>query len=97
MDLSFIIEQVAQATVAAEPSEETASAGISLAPLGGGIAMGFAVMGAGIGIGRLAAAALEGAARQPEIMGRLQGMMILGIAFIEALALIAMVIGGFLL
>ena len=63
--------------------------------LGKGLALGLTVLGAGIAIGKLAAAALEGAARQPEAHGRLQGMMILAIAFIEALALIALLFGAF--
>lgn len=67
------------------------------APIGGGIALGLAVLGAGLAIGKLAAAALEGSARQPEIQGKLQGMMILAIAFIEALALLAILFGAFIL
>jgi F-type H+-transporting ATPase subunit c len=65
--------------------------------LGAGLALGLAVLGAGYAIGKLAAAALEGAARQPEIQGKLQVMMILAIAFIEALALIALLFAAFLI
>ena len=74
-----------------------AIAEVSYAPIGGGIALGLAVLGAGLAIGKLAAAALEGSARQPEIQGKLQGMMILAIAFIEALALLAILFGAFIL
>ena len=70
---------------------------MDLFPLGAGLAMGLAVLGAGIGIGKLAASALEASARQPEIQGKLQTMMILAIAFLEALALMAIIFGAFLI
>ena len=76
---------------------QAAAATSALFPLGAGLAMGLAVLGAGIGIGKLAAAALEGSARQPEIQGKLQTMMILAIAFLEALALMAIIFGAFLI
>ena len=55
--------------------------------LGAGAAMGFAVLGAGIGQGKAAAAALEGSARNPQMAGKLQTMMIIGLVFIETLVL----------
>lgn len=95
MDLTAVASQVAELATAAEASG--ASATSALFPLGAGLAMGLAVLGAGIGIGKLAAAALEGSARQPEIQGKLQTMMILAIAFLEALALMAIIFGAFLI
>lgn len=56
------------------------------------IAAGFGVLGPGIGIGVLVSRALEGMARNPEAAGKIQSMMILGIAFVEALAIFAIVI-----
>jgi F-type H+-transporting ATPase subunit c len=56
------------------------------------IAAGFGVLGPGIGIGILVSRALEGMARNPEAAGKIQSMMILGIAFVEALAIFAIVI-----
>ncbi len=97
MDLVAIAQTVAQATVAATDTVTTTTTAFSYAPLGAGIAAGLAVLGAGIGIGKLAAAALEGSARQPEMQGKLQTMMILGIAFVEALALIALMVFPFLI
>ncbi len=64
----------------------------AMAFLGAGIACLGAALGAGIGIGRLAASALEGSARQPEAAGTLQSMMILAAAFIEGVAIIALVV-----
>jgi len=95
MDLVTIAQTITQAATSAEAGV-IAPTFASYAPLGAGIAAGLAVLGAGIGIGKLAAAALEGSARQPEMQGKLQTMMILGIAFVEALALIALMVFPFL-
>ena len=60
--------------------------------LGAGLAIGLAALGTGIGIGMLAAKSVEAAARQPEAVPQIQKIMILGIAFIEALCLYALLI-----
>ena len=62
-----------------------------LAELNGNVnAMGYglAAIGPGIGIGIVVGKTIEGVARQPELAGRLQVLMWIGIAFTEALALI---------
>lgn len=56
------------------------------------IAMGFGAIGPGIGIGILVAKALEAIGRNPEAAPKIQTMMILGIAFAEAIAIYALVI-----
>lgn len=56
------------------------------------IAMGFGAIGPGIGIGLLVAKALEAMGRNPEAAPKIQTMMILGIAFTEAIAIYALVI-----
>ncbi len=58
----------------------------------GPIGAGMAVIGAGLGIGMLAYAALTGMARQPEIAGKLQTAMIIAGALIEGVALFAVVV-----
>ncbi len=58
-----------------------------------GLGVPIAVLGAGMGQGRAAAAALEGMARQPEMAGRIQTAMILGLAFIESLVIFALLVG----
>ncbi len=58
----------------------------------GPIGAGLAVIGAGLGIGILAFAALTGMARQPEIAGKLQTAMIIAGALIEGVALFAVVV-----
>ena len=60
--------------------------------LGAGLGAGITVIGAGIGIGKLAAASLEAAARQPEISGDLRTTMIIAAALIEGIALFSCVI-----
>ncbi|MDD3124740.1 MAG: ATP synthase F0 subunit C [Candidatus Kapabacteria bacterium] len=60
--------------------------------LAAGLGAGLAVLGAGLGIGKLASAALEAAARQPELASKLQTMMIIASALIEGVALFACVI-----
>ena len=59
--------------------------------LGAGFAVSVAALGCGLAQGRAVAAALEGTARQPEAAGRIQTLMIIGLAFIESLTLYAFV------
>lgn len=60
--------------------------------LGPGLAMGLGAIGPGIGIGLLVGKALEAIGRNPEAAGKIQTVMILGIAFTEAIAIYALVI-----
>lgn len=60
--------------------------------LGAGLGAGISVIGAGLGIGRLAGAALESSARQPESAGDLRTTMIIAAALIEGVALFSCVI-----
>lgn len=64
-----------------------------LAGLGGGLAAGLAVIGAGIGIGRIGGSAVESIARQPEMAGRIFINMILTAALVEGVALFGVVVG----
>ena len=104
MDLVAIAQTVANAAIAVNAADPAvaattttvASSAVNYAPLGAGLAAGLAVLGAALSIGKLASAALEGSARQPEMQAKLQTMMILGIAFVEALALIALMVFPFL-
>ena len=57
-----------------------------------GFAYGLAAIGPGIGIGYLVGKAVEAMARQPEAAGMVRTTMFLGIAFVEALALIGFVV-----
>lgn len=64
----------------------------AFAYLAGGLGMGLAALGTGIGIGLLAGKAVEGIARQPEATNLIRTTMIIGIAFIEAIALYTLVV-----
>ncbi|MBX2866811.1 ATP synthase F0 subunit C [Candidatus Kaiserbacteria bacterium] len=56
------------------------------------IAASVGVFGPGIGIGMLVARALEAIGRNPEAAGKIQAAMFIGIAFVEALAIFALVV-----
>ncbi len=56
------------------------------------IAAGIGVFGPGIGIGMLVAKALEAIGRNPEASDKIQATMFIGIAFVEALAIFALVV-----
>ena len=64
----------------------------SAAFLAGGLGMALAATGTALGIGWLASKALEGMARQPEASNNIRISMILAIAFVEAIALYALVV-----
>ena len=63
-----------------------------MAAIGCGIGMGLAALGCGIGQGIGVKGACEGMARNPEIGGKLTTTLILGLAFIESLAIYALVV-----
>lgn len=63
-----------------------------LAGLGAGIGAGLAVLGGGLGIGRIGGQAMEGIARQPEASGRIGTNMIIAAALIEGFTFFALVI-----
>jgi F-type H+-transporting ATPase subunit c len=56
------------------------------------IGAGLAVIGAGIGIGKIGGAAMEGIARQPEAANKIQTAMIIAAALIEGVALFGVVV-----
>jgi len=56
------------------------------------IGAGLAVIGAGLGIGKIGGAAMEGIARQPEAAGKIQTAMIIAAALIEGVALFGVVV-----
>lgn len=61
--------------------------------VGAGFVMGFGALGPAIGIGWLVSKAMEALGRNPEAQPVIQTNMILGIAFVEAIAIYALVIG----
>ena len=81
-------------TVAAEAAGETTAADLKniSAASNAGLAYGLAAIGPGIGIGVLVGQSVQAMARQPEAAGMVRTTMFLGIAFVEALALIGFVV-----
>lgn len=68
------------------------SAAASLVPIGAGIGMGIASGLCGIGQGRAAGSATEAIARNPGARAGIMTMLMLGLAFMESLALFTFVI-----
>ena len=63
-----------------------------LVALAAALAIGLSTIGPGIGEGIAASKALEGMARQPEIIGDLRTNMLISLAMMEALAIFGLVI-----
>lgn len=59
---------------------------------GGAIGAGLAVIGAGLGIGKIGANAMDAMARQPEIKNDLRMNMIIIAALVEGVALFAVIV-----
>lgn len=66
--------------------------GLGLVGLGAGLGAGIALLGGAGGIGKLAAAAMEGMARQPEAAGDIRGGMMITAVFIEGATLFGVVV-----
>jgi len=89
------IVMVAAMPVFAQPgaaNEAAASSVAGLKTIGACVGFAIAVVGGAIGQSKIGAAACEGAARNPGAAGRIQTMMILGLALIESLVLFALLI-----
>lgn len=65
---------------------------MGLIALGAALAIGLAASAAAIGIGMASAKAFEASARQPEIAGKIQAILMTSIVFIEATAIYALVV-----
>jgi F-type H+-transporting ATPase subunit c len=84
-------------TSAAAPSDQAKAAAAAPSPqgfsifLGGAFGAGLVIIGAGLGIGRIGAAAVESMARQPEAVTSIQAAMILSAALIEGVTFFALV------
>ena len=74
------------AAVAESPWSEAAKV------IAGALVLGWGAFGSAVGISRFGAASLEGMTRQPELQGKIFTVMLIGMAFIEALCLYCLVI-----
>ena len=64
----------------------------ALVGLGASIGAAIAAIGAGIGIGKIGAAAMEAIARQPEANGQIRTTMMMGLVFIETVIIYALIV-----
>jgi F-type H+-transporting ATPase subunit c len=69
-----------------------AAAGPNWTAIAAGFGMALAAFGGALGQGRVASAACEGMARNPGAGGAIRAAMILGLVFIETLALLTLVV-----
>lgn len=93
--LLTVLAALMAAPVFAQEAGATAAAGMgkeTLGMLAAGFAMAFASAICGLAQGKAIAAACEGAARNPGLADKLQLMMIIGLVFIESLALYTLLI-----
>lgn len=89
--LVFLLALLAVGPVFAAGEAEAAEGG-DLGILAAAIAIGVAAAGCGIGQGNAVSRACEGIARNPGATGNIRTSMIIGLAFIESLAIYALLI-----
>lgn len=92
--LQYLFMTLSALFMAAPAFAQTATTGTtnSLIPIGAGIGMAIASGLCGIGQGRAAGSATEAVARNPGARAAIQLFLILGLAFMESLALFTFVI-----
>lgn len=88
---TFLCSGVASAVEAAAAPPADSGAKVAIA-ISAGLAIAVAAFGAALGQGRVGAAAMESIGRNPNAADRIFLPLILGLAFIEALALYGFVI-----
>jgi len=90
--LSVLMAVLLVAPVAFAQEAGSAASGKGLAALAAGFGMAIAAFGGALGQGRVAGSACEGIARNPGAGGAIRAAMILGLVFIETLALFTLAI-----
>jgi F-type H+-transporting ATPase subunit c len=75
----------------AQGTTTTAGGGFSM-NLGAAFGAGLIIIGAGLGIGRIGANAVESIARQPEVAGNIQTAMIISAALIEGATFFGLIV-----
>jgi F-type H+-transporting ATPase subunit c len=77
--------------VFAQGEAAAATGGFSM-NLGAAFGAGLIIIGAGLGIGRIGANAVESIARQPEVAGNIQTAMIIAAALIEGATFFGLIV-----
>jgi F-type H+-transporting ATPase subunit c len=91
MVLAVMVVLLAASPLLAAPTDKGAAPFYGLATAAG-IGAGLAIIGAGIGFGRIGASALESMARQPEVQGRIFTTMFLIAALLEGATFFALIV-----
>lgn len=89
--LCVVLFLVASPVFAADAPAAAKSAGFSIY-LGGAFGAGLVIIGAGLGIGRIGATAVEAMARQPEVANSVQTAMLIAAALIEGATFFALIV-----
>ncbi|MBR6329353.1 MAG: ATP synthase F0 subunit C [Lachnospiraceae bacterium] len=84
--MAYAAEEAGDAIAVADASVLRAKA------IGAAIAIGLAALGGALAMGIVAAKSAEGVARQPEAQGKIQGVMMLSLVFIETAIIYALVV-----
>jgi F-type H+-transporting ATPase subunit c len=93
LGLAMILTLVIATPVFAQPAAGgSTSYTFSGRGVAAGIGMGLTIIGAGIGLGRIGAAAVESMARQPEVAPRIQTGMIIVAAMLEGATLASVIL-----
>ncbi len=93
ISLALVVVGLALMVAPAAFGQEAEEAAGGLGKLGGPIGAGLAVIGGGLGIGRIGGSAVEAIARQPEMAGQISTAMLITAALIEGALLFAVVVG----
>ena len=90
--LQYVFMALAALCFAVPAFADGGSAAVNLVPIGAGIGMAIASGLCGLGQGRVAGSAAEAMARNPGARAGIQLVLVLGLAFIESLALFTLLI-----
>jgi F-type H+-transporting ATPase subunit c len=90
---AILVLASATAALAQQPGMPTGGAFLFTgAGFGGALGMAITIVGAGFGMGKIGAAALESMARQPEVAGNIQTAMIIIAAMLEGATLASVIL-----
>jgi F-type H+-transporting ATPase subunit c len=90
--LSTIALFFAAAPAFAQTAAATGAGDYGLIAMGASLALGLAVIGGGLGQGKIGAAAMDGIARNPQAQGQILAPMIIALVFVETLILFTFVV-----
>ena len=86
--IAFCMMLLATPAMAQEDGGAAPAAPVATAALGAGLV----ILGAGLGISRIGASAVESIARQPEVAGNIQTAMIISAALIEGATFFGLIV-----